>query len=268
MYAPAAPFEASPGPRAAPLRWVLLLGAALALVASLLYPRAALAAYVPPALEGHIVDQSGKLTTGEVRALDAKLDRIRRETGFEIVAFLPASLGEETIDDVAFATFNTWGIGRKGTDNGVLLVIAPNERKVRIETGKGVGGALTDLQANDIFRGRIIPMLQAERFRDAVDQGTSGIAEALVAGTPANERPPAAPTVRAPPSLTSIAIGAGVLLLIIILSIVSPAFRSVLWFVLRIAFFFGGRGGGGGGGGSGYSGGGGRSGGGGSSDSY
>lgn len=268
MRALVAPSAAGLGPRAAPTRFVIFLGAALALIAALLFPRPALAAFVPPALSGHIVDQSGKLSADELRALDAKLDGIRRETGFAIVVFLPASLGEETIDDVAFTTFNAWGVGQKGADNGVLLVIAPSERKVRIETGKGTGGALTDLQANDIIRKRISPMLKADRFREAVDQGTSGIAEALIAGTPASERPAEGPSAGAPPSLLTYGIGAGVLLLVILLAIVSPAFRSALWFILRIAFFFSGRGGGGGGGGSGYSGGGGRSGGGGSSDSY
>jgi uncharacterized protein len=271
MRALAAPLASRRWPKAAERRSLPALAALVALLAALLAivaPGLAHAAFVPPPLTGHVVDASGKLATDEVIALDQKLDRLRRETGFEIVAFLPASLGEETIEDVAFATFNTWGIGRKGADNGVLLVIAPNERKVRIETGKGVGGALTDLQSNDIIRGQIAPLLRAERYRDAVDRGTTAIAQALVAGTPESERPRAAPTTRAPPDLLTIAIGAGALLLVIILAIVSPAFRAFLWFFLRIAFFFGGRGGGGGGGGSGYQGGGGRSGGGGSSDDY
>jgi len=60
------------------------------------------------------------------------------------------SLGGEPIEDIAYTTFNTWKIGQHGADNGVLLVLAPGDRRVRIETGKGVGGALTDLQANDI----------------------------------------------------------------------------------------------------------------------
>ncbi|MFO0761972.1 MAG: TPM domain-containing protein [Byssovorax sp.] len=243
------------------------LAALFALALALLAPRLGLAAFTPPPLDGHVLDQSGKLSAEDVRRLDGKLDKIRRETGFAIVVFLPASLGAETIDDVAYEAFNAWGIGQKGADNGVLLVIATAERKVRIETGKGVGGALTDLQSNDIIRNDIAPLLQAERYAEAVDRGTSKIAEALVGGTPPGERAPPDGAAPAPMEPINLVIGAVALLLVIILAIVSPGFRMVLWSLLYMSLR-GGGGGGGGGGGSGYGGGGGRSGGGGSSDSY
>jgi uncharacterized protein len=245
------------------------LAAALALLCAILAFALPSLAFTPPRLEGHVVDTAGKLGADDVAYLDGKLDAIRRRTGFEIVAFVPGSLEGEPIDDVAYTSFNAWGLGRKGADNGVLLVIAPTERKVRIETGKGVGGALTDLQSNDIIRQKIAPLLQQERFRDAIDQGTAAIAAELVKGTPeAQQRRPRAHRTAEPMSPVKLIGGGIALLLVIFLAIVSPAFRSFLWLLL----FFGGRGGGGGGGGlgggSGYSGGGGRSGGGGSSDDY
>jgi uncharacterized protein len=244
-----------------------LLAAALALLALVIASPRALAAFTPPPLRGHVVDTAGKLTQGEVLQLDAKLDAIRRRTGFELVAFVVGSLEGETIEDVAYETFNTWRIGQERLDNGVLLVIAPSERRIRIETGKGVGGALTDLQSNDIIREAIAPLLQQDRFYEAIDRGTSAIADTLVKGTPeAGKRAP--PGARAPDVVT-VGIGAGVLVLVIVLAIVSPTFRSILWFFLHMLMLSGGRRGGGGGfGGSGYGGGGGRSGGGGSSDSY
>lgn len=240
------------------------VAAALALVVALVASPAH-AEFKPPPLTGHVVDTSGRLSPSDVRYLDRKLDRIRRQTGFEIVAFVVGSLEGETIEDVAYETFNTWQIGQQGADNGVLLVIAPSERRVRIETGKGVGGALTDLQSNDIIRRTINPLLRQERFRDAIDRGTSAIAEALVAGTPESERRSAPPQQRKAPSPVAIGITAVGLVLAVLLAIVSPGFRMFLWVLLQ-ALLFSGRGGGGGGGG--YSGGGGRSGGGGSSDSY
>lgn len=247
-------------PRAsAALAW---FAAALAAVALLLAAGPALAAFTPPPLDGHVVDTAGKLTQAERLALDAKLDDVRRRTGFEIVAFVVGSLEGEPIEDVAHKAFNTWKVGREKLDNGVLLVIAPAERRVRIETGKGVGGALTDLQSNDIIRQRIAPLLQQERFADAVDQGTDGIVQTLVAGSPDAKPPPPRG-----PDLVKVGIGAGGLLLVIFLAIISPGFRSLLWVLLH-AFAWTRGGGGGGGGGSGYGGGGGRSGGGGSSDSY
>ena len=72
-----------------------------------------------------------------------------------------------------------WKPGQKGKDNGVLLVIATGDRRIRIETGKGVGGELTDLQSNDIIRRRIAPLMRENRVHDAILAGIDGIAEAL-----------------------------------------------------------------------------------------
>jgi uncharacterized protein len=238
-----------------------LFAAALTLFA-LLFAFPARAAFTPPPLTGHIVDTAGKLSADESGELDRKLERIRQRTGFDIVAFVTGSLEGEEIEDVAYKAYNAWKLGQKGADNGVLLVIAPAERRVRIETGKGAGGALTDLQTNDIIRNNINPLLQQDRFYEAIDQGTKAIARTLVEGTPGNEPPK--PEARAPPSLLTIGVAIGLGLLVIILAIVSPTFRSILFFFLLF-----GRGGGGGfGGGGGGIGRGGSSGGGGSSDSY
>ena len=71
----------------------------------------------------------------------------RQRTGVPIVVFIPASLAGNNIEDVAYQTFNTWKLGDKDKDNGVLIVIAVDERRARIEVGDGLGGVLTDLQA-------------------------------------------------------------------------------------------------------------------------
>ncbi|EYF05363.1 TPM domain-containing protein [Chondromyces apiculatus] len=249
-----------------------LLATVLPLVAVALLaltPARALAAFTPPSLDGHVMDTAGKLSQAEILRLDRKLDAVRQKTGFAVVAFVVGDLQGETIEDVAYETFNAWKVGEKNLDNGVLLVIAPGERRTRIETGKGVGGALTDLQTNDILREVVGPLLRQDRFYDAVDQGTIAIADALIKGSPEGQTPRERSAGR-PPDMVKVGLYAGGLLLVIVLAIVSPTFRSLLWVVVQMLFFFGGRGGGSGGhgGGSGYGGGGGRSGGGGSSDSY
>ncbi len=222
------------------------------------------------------MDTAGVLSAEESAYFDAKLDRVRRKLGFEIVVFLAGSLDNEPIDDVAYKAFNTWKLGQGGKDNGVLFLIAPKERQVRIETGKGVGGALTDLQSNDILRTRVTPFLKSGRYREAVNGGIDGIVAALAADMP--DAPDAQAgdgdgARRHHPRGEASPVSAGMIALfliaIIVLAIVSPGFRSLLWML----FIFGGRGGrggggGGGSGGSGYSGGSGSSGGGGSSDSY
>jgi uncharacterized protein len=251
-------------------RWGHVVAAVLLAIA-LFVPRAAFGAQklaLPP-LEGHVVDLSGALSREDVVSLDGKLESIRLRTAFAIVALVTGPLQDEPIEDVAYTAFNTWQIGEKGKDDGVLIVIAPSDRRVRIETGKGVGGALTDLQSNDIIRNEMSPLLQQGRLRDAIEVGADAVAKALVEGTPGATVRPSGPPAAPVMSPLTMALIAGGILLVIVLLIVSPTFRSMFFTILQMFFIFGRGGGGGGrGGGSGYSGGGGQSGGGGSSDSY
>ena len=182
-------FPASYG-RAARRRLVAFV-VALATAAVLLLGGAALA-FVPPAIEGHVTDKAFKLDGQDDRVLERQLEGIRQASGHEIAFLLVPSLDGETIDDIAFTTFNTWKLGQKGADNGVLVVIVPGDRKVRIETGKGAGGALTDLQANDIIRNVIGPLLKQDRFREAIAAGADAIEKALVEGGAAGKPPPPA----------------------------------------------------------------------------
>lgn len=144
----------------------------------LFFARAAFA-YTPPPIEGPVTDTAHLLTENEKSAIATKLRGYKAGSGYEITVFIPSSLNGETIEDVAYTTARTWGIGEKGKDNGVLLVVAPVERKIRIETGKGVGGDLTDLQANDIIKNRIGPQMKAGNSFIAIDAGVDAIAKAL-----------------------------------------------------------------------------------------
>lgn len=164
------------------------LASVVAAVAALFFAKAALA-YVPPAIEGHVTDKAFKLNGEDDRFLEQKLEAIRQADGSEIAVLLIPSVGDETIEDIAFTTFNAWKLGQKGVDNGVLVVIAPDDRKVRIETGKGAGGALTDLQANDVIRRVIGPLLKQDRFRDAIAEGADAIDKALREGGVAGKPP-------------------------------------------------------------------------------
>jgi uncharacterized protein len=249
--------------------WIRFAAALAALVAVLSLSLSALA-FTPPPLRGHVVDTAGKLSQRDIDALDAKLEAYRQQSGNAIVVFVIGSLEGEPIEDVGYTVGNAWKVGEKDKDNGVLLLIAPNERKVRIETGRGVGGGLTDLQSNDIIRNVIAPLLQQDRFRDAVDAGTTAIAKALGGEAPmkpsvGRRGPPPRQQPTGIPLPALIALG-----VVVLLAIVSRTFRQILWWVVTAMLFRGGGGGGGssGGGGSGYSGGGGSFGGGGSSDDY
>jgi uncharacterized protein len=160
----------------------LLVALVVLTLASLLSRSAS--AYVPPVPRGAITDTSGKLTESDDAALEAHVAAYRARTTTELAVLMVGSLGGENIDDVAFATFKAWGVGKRGTDNGVLLVIAPTERKMRIETGKGVGDRLTDLESSHILRDKVGPLLKQDRFREAVLAGLTAIEAALDAGGP------------------------------------------------------------------------------------
>jgi len=153
------------------IAWALALGL-------LFFVRAA-SAYTPPPIEGPVTDKAHLLTENEKSAIATKLRGYKAGSGYEITVFIPASLLGETIEDVAYTTARAWALGEKGKDNGVLLVVAPTERKIRIETGKGVGGDLTDLQANDIIKNRIGPQMKAGHAFIAIDSGVDAIAKAL-----------------------------------------------------------------------------------------
>lgn len=226
--------------------------------------------FSPPELRGYVVDETHTLSPAQVERLDRRLEAFHREYGYAIVALLLPSLQGMTIEDVAYQTFNTWQIGDKGKDNGVLLVIAPAERRMRIETGKGVGGELTDLESAEILRNRVGPALAAGELARALEDGTAAIEEALTGDLPTSGvQTPPTDQPRAPPlSPRSILVIAVIVVLAGVLAVVSPAFRMVL-FAFIWSFLRGGGGLGRGGGGSGGGpGGGGRSGGGGASGSY
>lgn len=265
-------------------RWLLLFVVALsALVARI----ASAGTWTPPPLRGFVVDQAGALTPEEARLLDRKIDRVRKQAGFAIVVFVLPRLPEGlSIEDVGYQAGNAWGVGSKRGDDGVLLIATLEDRHLRIETGKGVGGALTDLESSRINREIVGPAMKEGRTYDAMDRGVDAIVKALVEGSPNGTsepgRDPAAgrrnKTVEAKPATTADFVKAGIIGLVIVgvivLAIVSPAFREILFWVFLFGRFGGGGGGGGGrrddddDGGSGYGGGGGSFGGGGSSDDY
>ncbi len=273
-------------------RRILAFLAFVTVALSVLSPSIARAAtWTPPPLNGHVVDQATALTDQEVRKLDRKLDRARKQSGFAIVVLLLPQLPTGlTIEDVGYEAGNAWGVGSKGGDDGVLLIASLGERKLRIETGKGAGGALTDIQSSHINREVIAPLMKEGRTYEAIDRGTDAILKELRENTPGaasdpgrdptasrrgrvpgshNGQPAVKPTLTDYVKLGVVAIG---IIGVIILAIVSPAFREILFFILLFGRFGGGGGGRGGGrdddGGSGYGGGGGSFGGGGSSDDY
>lgn len=201
------------------------------LFALALAPRAL--AYTPPPMTAHVTDTAHKLTEEERLAIDKKLEDYRVRTTNEIAVFIPASLEGETIEDVGIATGRAWKLGEKGKDNGVLLIVAPVERKARIEVGRGVEGALTDLQANDIIRQKIRPNLAPgrENYRAAVDQATDAIIAdldkgAAGGGTSAKPAPKSGVDVLFAIVFMLIILGVPIIFMIVIVKAIASAFSS------------------------------------------
>ncbi len=157
--------------RGAPLR---LAGPLLAL---LLLCCAALAQQGPafPALTGRVVDAAGILTPEQVAAIAAPLKAHEDKTGDQVAVATVASLQGLTVEDYANRLFRHWGLGGKDRNNGVLLLVAPTERKVRIEVGYGLEGALTDALTKVVISGSIAPKFKAGDFAGGIRAGTDAI---------------------------------------------------------------------------------------------
>jgi uncharacterized protein len=111
----------------------------------------------PPNNGSPVVDQAGILTPAQVADLQSKAQALYTSTGRALAIATVKSLEGYPVDDYAYRLGRAWGLGQKGKDNGVLLLVAPNERKVSIATGYGAGGYMTDAMSGLIIREAILP---------------------------------------------------------------------------------------------------------------
>jgi uncharacterized protein len=136
---------------------------------------AATPGYDFPALTGRVVDRADILPTADEARIVAKSDALARTTGHQFVVVTVPTLGGHAIEDYSRALGNSWSIGRKGAKDGVLLVVAPTERKVRIEVGKGLEATLTNAEAQRIIDADILPAFRSGDFVGGIDNGVDGV---------------------------------------------------------------------------------------------
>ena len=232
-----------------------------------------------PALTGRVVDQANIIDPGTRAAIEQKSANLEEKSGIQLVVATVNSLEGQEIEPYANELFRKWGLGEKQKNNGVLLLVAPNERRVRIEVGYGLEGTLTDALSKVIISNAMTPRFKAGNFSEGISRGVDDIITVLT--TDASEwqkRPSLRLDYQQPVDSTSWIIFAAVLVFFVLL-IVSPTFRwlffNVVLNVLASSGSSSGRGysggsysGGGYSGGGGFSGGGGSSGGGGASGSW
>jgi uncharacterized protein len=148
--------------------------AILALVASVVW-----AALTFPALTGRVVDEAGLLTSAERQSLTDMLAAYEQKTTNQVVVVTLKSLQGTSIEDYGYQLGRHWEIGQKGKDNGALLIVAPNERKVRIEVGYGLEGELTDAASKLIIENIIVPAFKSGQFGPGIVAGTGAILKVL-----------------------------------------------------------------------------------------
>ncbi|WP_333573425.1 TPM domain-containing protein [Sphingomonas sp.] len=128
-----------------------------------------------PQLTGRVMDNAHLLSPAQVAALTRRLAQAEVRTCHQIVVLTVASLAGEPIEHLGQRLGNGWEIGRRGYDDGVLLVVAPAERQVRIEVGNGLRRALTDAEAARIIQKDMVPRFRKGAMADAIDAGTTAI---------------------------------------------------------------------------------------------
>jgi uncharacterized protein len=139
----------------------------------LLIPAVALAAFPKPT--GYVNDFAGVLNSATKAKLESTLTAFDQQSGIEIaVATLP-SLEGEPIENVAVDLFEKWGIGKKDRDNGVLFLVAPKDKRMRIEVGYGLEGVLNDALAGRILKKVVVPYFKKGMIDSGIAMGTLSI---------------------------------------------------------------------------------------------
>jgi uncharacterized protein len=129
---------------------------------------------IPP-LTARVTDQTGTLTRPQAAALEQRLQAFEAKKGSQIAVLMVPSTGEETIEQYAIRAAEQWKLGRKGVDDGALLVVAKNDRALRIEVGYGLEGALNDATAKRIISEVIVPHFKEGDFYGGIAAGVERI---------------------------------------------------------------------------------------------
>ena len=133
---------------------------------------------VPP-LTGRVVDLAHVLPPDRVESLTARLKAHEETTSNQVTVLVLPSLEGEPLESYSHRVATTWKLGQKGTDNGVLLLVAMKERKIRIEVGYGLEGALTDARSAQIIRSDIVPRFRAGDAPGGVAAGVDAILKTI-----------------------------------------------------------------------------------------
>ena len=159
-------------------RWIQF--AALVLLFAI--AKSTLAAPEFPTLTGRVVDQAGLLSEKEAQWLSSRLSALEHQKQDQLVVVTVASLQGYAIDEYGYQLGRHWGIGQEESDNGLLLIVAPNEREVRIEVGYGLEGTVTDAISANIIQNLILPNFREGNYPMGIQAGVEALL-AVLGGT-------------------------------------------------------------------------------------
>ena len=150
------------------------------LAAALLFPPAYTAAEIAvPPLKARVTDLTATLTSDQRAALEQKLAALEARKGSQVAVLLVPTTLPETVEQYAIRVFDQWKLGRKGMDDGVLLLVAKNDRKLRIEVGYGLEGAIPDAIARRVMDEDIVPLFKRGNFYGGISAGTDRVSKLI-----------------------------------------------------------------------------------------
>ena len=137
---------------------------------------------VPEHPMGRVTDYTDTLSANEIATLNKKLADFEEQTTNQIAVLIIPSLEGDNLEDYSIRLADKWKIGQKGKDNGVIILIVKNDRKIRIEVGYGLESVLPDGLAGSIIRDEIAPLFKKNRFFAGINRGTDAIMKATSPG--------------------------------------------------------------------------------------
>ncbi len=156
----------------------------LSLVMAVLFSAVCAFAIDVPYLTGRVTDNAGILSDDMRKSITLQLKAHEDKTTNQIAVLTVPALDGVSIEDYASSVFQEWKLGQKGKDNGILLIVAPNDRRMRIEVGYGLEGTLTDGMAGNIIRDVITPHFKNGDYNKGVEEGVKAIIGILEGGQP------------------------------------------------------------------------------------
>ncbi|MBI5268024.1 MAG: TPM domain-containing protein [candidate division Zixibacteria bacterium] len=147
-------------------------------------------AFEVPTYAGPVTDRAGVLSSDQIERLGRKIQDYRQASSNEIGVLIVKSLDGQSIDNLAYDVFKKWGIGRQAKDNGVLFIVAVEDRKARVEVGYGLEGELTDAESGRLVR-RDSPMAGHFRRGDYFG-GVNAVIDGIIAAIGGEYNPPSA----------------------------------------------------------------------------